>query len=508
MSELTSALGQATVNSGSTSTSEIRSSYDDRTLAARKRANRSSVANLEAMWSTQLQALWKNVEQSQKFLPAIPGRHIVHESGHWVELDSATWKSRRPVHIFLLNDHLMVATRKKKRVDPNVNGTDGQRQHIATKLVAERCWPLQDIDMVDLASRHQGSPSVNGASNDRDISNAINVRVGQESFTYRHDGSDTAEKLNVLLTFRRTVEELRKTLRVETDGSAAKTQDSLSYPALRDPALPNQTGMLGTLNTSKDRPEVLIDVDGKQKNLRWVEGQIDELDIDVALQRFEEAAKKVEALRRIAKGIRSNAMAQNLITTKVDQRASKLAALVIKRLVDTHSLLNATQTNVGWLVRLGFEDRARESFLEARSGVIVKRARYVHTLAMRLRYANLHRQCVFEGDIHQYIYQISFVYFTLIKNTVSIYQQCFAPLMMSACVKWAKEHVDGFNVILARQLSSVKSDSPVWAECMERAKEHAMLLLEVGLDFKDLIGRGVDTGGHVREGGPLGLGLR
>ena len=504
MSELTSALGQTTVNGGGSSTSQTRLSYDDRTLAARKRANRSSVANLEAMWSTQLQALWKNVEQSQKFLPAIPGRHIVHESGHWVELDSATWKSRRPVHIFLLNDHLMVATRKKKRVDPNVNGPDGQRQHAATKLVAERCWPLQDIDMVDLASRQQGSPSVNGASNDRDISKAINVRVGQESFTYRHDGSDTAEKLNVLLTFRRTVEELRKSLRVEEEGSSIKTQD----PHIRASALSNQTDRQETLNTSKDRPEVLVDVDGKQKNLRWVEGQIDELDIDVALQRFEEAVKKVEALKRIAKGLKGNATAQNLITTKVDERASKLAALVIKRLVDTHSLLNATQTNVSWLVRLGFEDWARETFLVARSGVIVKRARYVRTLASSIRCAYLDRQCVFEGDIHQYIYQVSFVYFTLIKNTVSIYQQCFAPLMMSACVKWAKEHVDGFNVILGRQLSSVKSDSPVWVECMERAKEHAMLLLEVGLDFKGLIGKGIEKGDHVGEGVPVGLRLR
>ncbi len=380
MSELTSALGQPTANSGLSSTSEIRLSYDDRTLAARKRANRSSVANLEAMWSTQLQALWKNVEQSQKFLPAIPGRHIVHESGHWVELDSATWKSRRPVHIFLLNDHLMVATRKKRRVEPNVNGTDGQRQHVATKLVAERCWPLQDIDMVDLASRHQGYPSVNGASNDRDISNAINIRVGQESFTYRHDGSDTAEKLNVLLTFKRTVEELRKTLRVGAEESITKPQDSLSYLAVPNPTLPNKTDMRESLIASKDRPEVLIDVDGKQKNLRWVEGQVDELDIDVALQRIEEAVKKVEALRKIAKGIRSNAVAQNSITTKVDQRASNLAALVIKRLVDTHSLFNASQTNVSWLVRLGFEDWARETFLEARSAVIVKRARYARIL--------------------------------------------------------------------------------------------------------------------------------
>lgn len=60
---------------------------------ARKYANRSSVANLEAMWSTHLQELWRRVEGSQKFLPAIPGRHVVHESGRWVELNTATWKS-------------------------------------------------------------------------------------------------------------------------------------------------------------------------------------------------------------------------------------------------------------------------------------------------------------------------------------------------------------------------------------------------------------------------------
>ena len=34
-----------------------------------------------------------------------------------------------------------------------------------------------------------------------------------------------------------------------------------------------------------------------------------------------------------------------------------------------------------------------------------------------------------------------------------------------------------------------------WADCMERAREHAKLLVDVGLDFKDLVGRGVDGWG-------------
>ena len=79
----------------------------------------------------------------------------------------------------------------------------------------------------------------------------------------------------------------------------------------------------------------------------------------------------------------------------------------------------------------------------------------------------------------------------LIKNTFAIYQQCFPQPMMSACVKWAKEQLDKFNVILARQLSSVQRDSPTWKDCMERAREHARMMDEVGLDFKNLVGAGI-----------------
>lgn len=76
---------------------------------------------------------------------------------------------------------------------------------------------------------------------------------------------------------------------------------------------------------------------------------------------------------------------------------------------------------------------------------------------------------------------------------------------MSACVKWAKEQVDAFNTILARQLSSAERDGPVWTACMEQAKEHAKMLSEVGLDFKGLIGRYAPSG--QSQEAAVGLGL-
>ena len=77
---------------------------------------------------------------------------------------------------------------------------------------------------------------------------------------------------------------------------------------------------------------------------------------------------------------------------------------------------------------------------------------------------------------------------------------------MSACVKWAKEQVDTFNIILARQLSSTERGGPIWTECMNQAKDHAKMLADVGLDFMSLVGHDstADQGG---QGGPVGLGL-
>lgn len=76
---------------------------------------------------------------------------------------------------------------------------------------------------------------------------------------------------------------------------------------------------------------------------------------------------------------------------------------------------------------------------------------------------------------------------------------------MSACVKWAKEHIDQFNISLKRQLSSVEEGGNVWNECLRLAHEHAATLKDVGLDFTELVGSGLREQ-DVRET-PVGLGV-
>jgi len=328
-----------------------------------KRDKRSSVADRTALWNSQMQALYKNVEGSQKFLPSSMGRHVVQNAGPWIELDNATYKSRRSMQIFLLNDHLLVASRKKRKVD-NPNDARGP----ATKLVADRCWPLLDIEVVDMAATSEAYSGRNK------LADAIMVRgVGQESFIYRTEKPEDPEKSTLLLNIRKAVEELRKGLQSEMEANN-KAKETINYFASRDPGLLQKTELLETLSDIKD---MLIEVDGNQQNLRWVEGQMDELDIDIALQNFDVAVDRVEKLKNLARGLKNNAIAQDFINFKVEERSFKLAGFIVRELVEAHDKQTKTRRNVSWLNRLGFEDRAREAYLEARTDLIQKRCRLV-----------------------------------------------------------------------------------------------------------------------------------
>ena len=410
-----------------------------------------------------------------------------------MELDSATWKSRRSMQIILLNDHLLIASRKKRKID----GPNGEQRQAPAKLIADRCWPLLDIEIVDLA----GTSDSSGGRNK--VADAIMIRgVGQESFTYRIDKPELGDKSSLMMNYRKAVEELRKGLRSEME-SSNKAKETINYFASRDPGLLKKTDLLETLSDIKD---MHIEVNGKQQNLRWVESQVDALDIEIAHQEFDEAVKKVEELNEIAKGLKNNLVAQDFIAFKADERSTKLAELITRRLVDTHNNLKNTIVSVNLLRRLGFEDHAREAYLGARGDTIHRRSRYIClSLSFLLSTNSSSRQCIFEGDIEHYIWELSFVYFTIIRNTVTTFQNCFPPVLMSACVKWAKEQLDAFNSILARQLSSTEKGGQIWVKCMDQAKQHAQMLSEVGLDFKSLIGRE----SIVSEGsnGGVGLGL-
>jgi hypothetical protein len=478
MSDLTTTLEQTASATGA-----------NNDMMSSRRANRSSIGDLNQIRAGQLQQLYKDVEGSQKYLPPIPGRFIVWKSRRWFELDSATLKARRRMRLLLLNDHLLVAVEKKARND--IAGQRDRKQP-ALEYIAQRCFPLQDVQ-------------VSRAPDERVI-----VRVGAEVFTYDTKTEDTADKMTFLSTFRKTKDDLRKSQEAEVE-EKDRAQDSYNHMLSRDPGLMKQTELLETLseNVSNNQVSMFVDVDGQQRNIRWVESQLDELDIEIALQHFELAVEKVERLKVLAKNIRGNEVAKTIVTFKVNERASRLAGVLVTQLCGGNAWITSVNQHVSWIIRLGFEDRAREAYLEMRGSIIKTRSRYVCPLLPRYVILTNLSQCTFEGNLSDYIFQISYIYFVVIKNTVDMFQKCFPQQLMSACVKWAKEHVDQFNILLKRQLSSVEQDGQVWRDCLELAHEHANMLREVGLDFSDLVGSGLTDPDEmaVVQQGPVGLGV-
>jgi exocyst complex component 8 len=476
MSELTGALGQATSAGGA----DLQNG-GSMSLADRKRANRSSVANLEAMWSTHLQVLWKRVEGSQKYLPALPGRHIIMESQRWVELNAATWKPRRRVAIVLLNDHLLIASEKKRSDLVNPESKQSKRQSVyqqpqsQTTLVAERCWALQDVSLADISS--SANPKPTGAKEQKNIANAVNIRVGNESFTYAT--SDSGEKAGLVVAFRKAQEDLRKQVAAE-HGQRERELDDLALLTGRDPRLLKKAAadaaeserLAGGLQRSNS---VLVDADGRQQSIRWVESQIDTLDIDIALQRFEEAVAKVEKLRKLARSIRSNATASDIIMAKVNERASRLANSISRQLVQRSAGIERTKENVSWLLRLGFEEMARTKYLDCRTETIRSRT----------------RQLPFTGPLPPYLQALAYTTFTLLLHSFRTFSASFPPASGSAVVKWAKERVDEFNGVLERQLSSVEVGGELWKACLDVVKREASVLGEVGVDFRGVVAREV-----------------
>ena len=106
-------------------------------MSDRRRTQRSSVADLRILYATQMQTLHSQIEGSSKFLPATAGRHIVTEMEGISLLNSATYKVEHAVKFVLLDDAVLVARRRERRTADR------------PALVAERCWPLNDILVLD-----------------------------------------------------------------------------------------------------------------------------------------------------------------------------------------------------------------------------------------------------------------------------------------------------------------------------------------------------------------------
>lgn len=454
-------------------------------------ANRNSVLMLESMWAQELASLFKHVEGAQKYLPAVPGRHVIKESGGWYQLNAATWKPLQPVHIFLLNDHLLVATKKRHRQGENSLSVQPQR-----RLVADQCWPLQEIKLYDLDRQYKtGQPG-----------STLCAKAGSKnSFVFRTEKSDGGPAL--LAEFQRAKEELRKRAPSKAE-TQLRHQDSMNYYATQTPSLNHNRSLLDTFTAARRAAhsrETSIDITGRTRSLREIDELMNDLDVKIAYRQFPAAVELIEsnlpanpnpasstatatataerlvamttttaaAATTSAEVAGSDELAAQVLRMKLEQRMQELTDVLLHELSQDYLSRAEVQANVEQLIQLKAGDRAKRTLLDSRRNLIRRRIKEVE----------------FQGDISGYITQVAIIHFRMIRSTIEIFAACYrdAPATSSSLVEWAKNEIDSYILLFARQLFNIKPESETYQACAAVTRQESEQLKEVGLDLSFML---------------------
>lgn len=450
-------------------------------------AKRSSMIFLEEDYGKQLASLYRHVEGARQYLPNSQGRRVVKESGGWYQLNNATWKPFQPVSLFLLNDHLLVATKKRVRHGETLTASGNTS---SSRLIASECWPLSEIEVNELVPKN---------ARDVNAQNALCIKYGKVSFVYRADKSSTHND------FYPKLKQIKASLKKETGQGVrqhehqARLRESMDYYAKQTPTLGSNMNLLETYSsarkTSAHSREVSMDITGRTKGLRELDEMVNDLDVKIAYRNFEECvgiiesnlkelgdqpnAKDTNAERMLAMNATSSltnnlsakdtvALTNQVFKMKLDQRAEQLTDILVHELSQGYLGRAQIEKNVFLLIKLSAGEQAKKTLLDSRRNMISRRIKQVE----------------FQGDIPSYMTQIAIIYFRLIRSTVDIFNHCYQDKQnSSAIVEWAKSQVEQYILLFARQLYDIDPKDETYKICSRITKRESQQLKEVGLDL-------------------------
>lgn len=473
-------------------------------LASSSSSRRNSILSLQQVYRAQLTSLWEGISNSQKFIPYKPGRHLVAEASDFVELNAATYRPTKNVALFLLDDLLLVASRRKGKMSTKV------------QLEAERCFALGDIVVVDLKDSSGGSSttiaSSPGAKSTHDTStailNSIKIKKGKETFVYRAERPESKKAL--LAAFRRVAEDLvskrKKQARDGAGGGMLDVADINAGPGGRRASVyagmqldtkkastPSPSSGASFMSTLAEEEAEEDGTDGVMKLAterikeerkdphRWMNDWSDSLAVDIALRRWPEAVEK--ALK--GKAVLSTYSPTDPVHPMITAHLSRHTASLVSSLLDSIRSPTLRKTTLvqlsAHLSALGYSSVARQTFLASRTELLRRRKRSIK----------------FEGEAELYVSELSMVVFGMVRNTSEWFMASWKEVgMASGFVKWALSEVHAFAMGFKRQvfggneendnesqLSAIEVDWETVKRARRVAMESARQLKDVGLDF-------------------------
>ncbi|SCU94295.1 LANO_0E06326g1_1 [Lachancea nothofagi CBS 11611] len=445
--------------------SEQQSSLLPAAKASQKR-DRTSVLMLEKMWKNELSTLFKAVEGAQKFISPLPGRHILLEASDWYEVNAATLKPLKAIHIFLLNDMIMIAARNL----PN-------KQH---ELIACHCHTLRDttIDpqpenriVLNFANRSQCLiqthktrqydrlvSTMRGAKDDLNVISQAeeeNTRKIRDSYTYMQATHQTPGR-------DLTLSPSKSHARNSSLGNATPGPNNDS----------NDSFLLQSLSTSMKHPSQGTGGQSGLGVLGQLDEQVENFDIVFARRNYKEAIAELkqleESLKQLNKeAVQDNQVLLNILQLKVSHRHQLMSGKLTHLISTEISEFSNVTEYVHALISLNYTHDALEQFLQNRS-------KYIHELTLKVGF--------FHNPTY-YLAQIAVIRFQTIKKVVSSVQELFKNTednFSSTLVSWCSDEIDKHFTLINKQFLNVELIPPSSIKSSRRQIDE---LKAVGLNF-------------------------
>ncbi|ODQ81956.1 hypothetical protein BABINDRAFT_165465 [Babjeviella inositovora NRRL Y-12698] len=404
---------------------------------ASRARDRSSIVVLEKMWASALASLYKHVEGAAKFVPPIPGRHVFAESGRWSELNGANWKVFQPIHLFVLNDHVLVATKKKKTTNEH-----------AFKLVAVQCWPIQDVTMGDITPP-QTSPDVY----------TINIKYQSLSYLYQTDRYDHYTKISTAF------KEAAHKFRAQADKRLSRSDKRLSGVMDLSTRVKSH---------SRTQSEANAPQDASMRELGAIDERVDELCMAVAQHEYASSVAILAECKARAAAVETQhldvAVLVDLLALKLRLREDQLVRDLVHAVRTEHTRAQ-TAVLMAHFTLLGILHTGRDAYLSQQS----------------LRIDELVNEISFLSEVEVYVTQVTIVTFQCVKRAITTYIAAFPADTFSFVVTWATAEVTKYALFLKNQLHGVRAESEVHQACVQIARAQADELKAVGMNVDFLL---------------------
>lgn len=496
-------------------------------LQHKKRKDRSSVMVLGKMWVSELQSLCKHVDGASKYVQPLPGRHVLTESGRWYEVNVGTWKPTKPIHLFMLNDLVLIATKKNSMAQDS-------RDKKTARLQAIHCWPLHDVKLSEVRM-----PS-NSNKTDKDGNKlyVINIKSKSLSYVYQTDRYDHFLKVteaynkgrNELLNKEKIVNsksvgqnsdlletdeekrQLRESLRNSgiSDGATDETtkRKSGSQRHSADILLQDISARVHSRNRSHDfdhGPNGTSRFNPSDKglffnDLKKIEDRLDEVDIEISRNKYTESVGLIRYIENKLSSI-EQAISSNSANTVVSVDEIKLLIDVIKLKINNrkskiqqclgfdlhHNIGKLTSAEISTIIEFfhNFEqlDKGISLYLQAMSS----------NLSVTVSRLMIGVQGSSKIDVVNYLSNLVIIYVSIIKRAISVYKECIFPILKkdpngnvdsSGLINWS---IDEVTKLVATIKKHLYGSLVVLTSSGEETEESTYKVKDVTL-FQEFIG--------------------